>query len=261
MTSLCRLALTGAAMFLLSFPLFSQNFPEVLAVREIVLKADTDTDAYIAEVNTQAAALRKHGDGINMSIWKGDRGERSGALMFAWTFQSRENRDFYFPATTDDGYANFTALAEKAGVDPSPEDPRIESGMDTYTDYVVVGYDLMKNPKMGELLAIRPLEVKPGNEEAFEKIVKEVMVPLSQKAVKGAYRYILKGDRGERAGKYLLVDCYETVQVRDGYFPSEGGDTSESYTKQTDKLPDLSGKIGPLMKEGPTTYTDYILLK
>ena len=56
--------------------------------------------------------------------------------------------------------------------------------------------------------------LKPGASEAeFEQFVEEKMYPSWE--VPGTAIQVLKGDRGERAGKYLFVVEFNSVALRD----------------------------------------------
>ncbi len=71
------------------------------------------------------------------------------------------------------------------------------------------------------MIALRP-GVKAGD---FEKFVTKEIYPLPSLA--GMKTYLLKGDRGDREGKYLIMYEFESVEVRDRYFPSPGEASKE----------------------------------
>ena len=79
---------------------------------------------------------------------------------------------------------------------------------------------------MSKVFSMHMIALKPGvNPEDFEKFVIEEMYPLP--LVEGVKFYLLKGDRGDREGKYLVVYEFESVEVRNRYFPSPGEATKE----------------------------------
>ncbi len=74
------------------------------------------------------------------------------------------------------------------------------------------------------VLSMREFELKPGADAAeFEKFVRGEMCETVAKSVKGMKIKILKGDRGERKGAYILVWEFDSVAARNQFFPREGG--------------------------------------
>ena len=60
--------------------------------------------------------------------------------------------------------------------------------------------------------------LKPGeNPEDFEKCVLETVYALTEP--EGVKHYLLKGDRGDREGKYLWVFEVDSIEPRDRYYP------------------------------------------
>jgi hypothetical protein len=80
---------------------------------------------------------------------------------------------------------------------------------------------------MSKVFGMHMIALKPGvKAESFEKLVKEEVLPLPSLAdVQG---YLLKGDRGDREGKYLVTYEFESVEVRDRYYPSPGEFSEEA---------------------------------
>ena len=254
------LSLLGAVLLCTS--MFAQVFPEVVSIREIKLKKGTNPVAYSNAIKIMNNGLEKEGEGINLRLWFGDRGERAGELLQSWTFDRKKDRDFYFPVAegTDEDYANMTALAEKIKAPLSPNDPRVESGMDVYTDYVMIGYDKLENPMVGMLTSVHEIEINEGMEAEFEAFVQSDLHPAFQKEGEGMALYILKGDRGTREGKYIAALCFDTIERRDHYYPKP--DTpSEAANELNKKLQPVMEGAAKFLKEGMgTKYTDYLII-
>lgn len=246
-------------------PLGAQNLPEVISVRKIELKEDASGVAFHNSFQEADEALQQHGKGIGVSLLVGDRGEREEELLHLWSFELKANRDYYFPTADAEAYPKLGALMQATGINMPIPDPRVESGMDVYTDYVVLGYNQMDNPQGGEVLSLWELEVEPGQEGAFEQLVIQELHPTTQKHIPGMYAYVLKGDRGERAGKYLLVYCFDTFARRNAYFPKPG-ESSDAFRQEIAKLnaesPDFQSKFQSFIAAGSgEVYTDYVYLR
>ncbi len=80
---------------------------------------------------------------------------------------------------------------------------------------------------MSKVFGMHMIALKPGvKAEDFEKFVTKEIYPLPSLAGTGAY--LLKGDRGDREGKYLMMTEFESVEVRDRYFPAPGEMSKEA---------------------------------
>ena len=74
---------------------------------------------------------------------------------------------------------------------------------------------------MAKVVGIHHLELQPGvNAEDFERFVAEEVYPAT--AQQDLTLSVLKGERGERVGKYLLMFEIESVAARDRYWPASG---------------------------------------
>lgn len=80
---------------------------------------------------------------------------------------------------------------------------------------------------MSKVFGMHMIALKPGvKAEDFEKFVTEEVYPLF--SLEGTESYLLKGDRGDREGKYLVMYEFESVEVRDRFFPSPGEMSKEA---------------------------------
>lgn len=151
---------------MISLPVSTQNLPEVIALNHIKLKegaSGIDYSNYIKRINL---SLQQHARGLSMMLMYGDRGEQKGEMMQVWGFELKANRDYYFPSEDAESYPQFGALRNELGMPLGPNDDRIEENR-VYTDYVCLGFDKLINPKAGEVVAIREIEVNKGKEKAF----------------------------------------------------------------------------------------------
>jgi len=75
---------------------------------------------------------------------------------------------------------------------------------------------------MSKVLGIHNVELKPGvNEREFEEFIKAEVLPVYRK-VPGQTIHFLKGDRGDRSGKNLVLIELESVERRDHIYPRVG---------------------------------------
>ncbi len=81
---------------------------------------------------------------------------------------------------------------------------------------------------MARLFGMHELELRPGiTQAAFEKFVAEELSHLLHR--EGQVTYVLKGERGERAGTYLFVFEYDSVASRDRDSPGPNQDSKELF--------------------------------
>ena len=110
---------------------------------------------------------------------------------------------------------------------------------------------------MAKVIGIHIMELKSGVSEAdFEKFITEEYLP-EVSALSGMQTTYYKGDRGERAGKYLLVFELESAERRDQLYPVTDQASAEmqqwiaANQALWDKLFSLSESI---------SFTDYVEL-
>jgi hypothetical protein len=70
---------------------------------------------------------------------------------------------------------------------------------------------------------------------------------------------ILKGDRGARKGRYMLVWEFDSVASRNVYFPREGGFASDAFREAWKRMSAVMDKFKSYVKE-PSDYTDYVVV-
>ena len=80
---------------------------------------------------------------------------------------------------------------------------------------------------MANVFSIHTMELHEGvSEEDFEKLFLEKLILVWSKT--GMKGHILKGDRGQRNGKYAVV-LEMPIEVRNRIFPVEGEGSSKEY--------------------------------
>jgi hypothetical protein len=118
---------------------------------------------------------------------------------------------------------------------------------------------------MPKLFGLHEIELQPGVEpDEFERFFAEEVAPSPM--VPGLKVYLLKGDRGECAGKYLVLLEIESVETRDRYFPRPGaGEESEEFTQFLEQHPETAAAFDKWQKMSPfgsknEIYTDYVVV-
>jgi hypothetical protein len=111
---------------------------------------------------------------------------------------------------------------------------------------------------MAKVLGMHMFALKPGvKAEDFEKFVTEEVYPLPWP--EGLEDYLLKGDRGDREGRYLWVMELESVELRDRHFPSPGK-MSEELQRFFEPLATVFEKWETFATPIDAIYTDYVVV-
>ena len=236
---------------------------EVIAYRTVDLISHAKENKYIRQTKIANNIWSTKLPGSSQTLYKGDRGERAGQFCGIWMFESIEKRDYYFPlinkadehGTGIEEFMAVAALVNKRIGDVTytyVPDKFKETGV--YTDYFVLGYDQLKNPTLGGLIAIREVDVKSGMEAEYEKFCQNTIVPTWQKQLPGMEIYILKGDRGLRKAKYAQLMSFESTEKRDYYFPSPDSVNAEIVDEYNEVFEKTDANA--YLEETPS-YTDY----
>ena len=236
---------------------------EVIAYRTVDLISHAKENKYIRQTKIANNIWSTKLPGSSQTLYKGDRGERAGQFCGIWMFESIEKRDYYFPLVNKGdehgtGIEEFMAVADLVNKRIGNinytyvPDKFKETGV--YTDYFVLGYDQLKNPTLGGLIAIREVDVKSGMEADYEKFCQNTIVPTWQKQLPGMEIYILKGDRGLRKAKYAQLMSFESTEKRDYYFPSPDSVNAEIVDEYMEVFEKTNANT--YLNETPS-YTDY----
>lgn len=116
---------------------------------------------------------------------------------------------------------------------------------------------------MAKVLGMHTVELKPGvNEQEFEEFIKTDVLPAYRK-VPGQTVYLLKGDRGERGGKYLMLIELESVERRDHIYPPDGDDwgVAEDVQQLVGNMDPIWEKLFTFVEGFPDpAFTDYVMV-
>jgi hypothetical protein len=108
---------------------------------------------------------------------------------------------------------------------------------------------------MAKLFGFTPVELKPGvDEHAFIKFFVEQYAPLGARL--GWKGYVLKADRGERAGKFAVMWEVPSVEQRDRFAPAPHQITEEGQRLLGPEFEETSKLLFTYVTDWP--FTDYI---
>lgn len=108
------------------------------------------------------------------------------------------------------------------------------------------------------VLTVREFELRSGvKAEEFESYVRQELTHALSQAKTGTRFRILKGDRGDRKGAYLLIWEFESVAARNEFFPKEGGGASPACQQAWKRIKLAMEKFSIYVKE-KHSYTDYV---
>lgn len=110
----------------------------------------------------------------------------------------------------------------------------------------------------GPVYSIREFELKSGvNAAQFDAFVRKELANAVGPDTEGMKLRILKGDRGERKGRYLFIWEFDSVATRNRYFPREGGGSSPAFQSAMDHMKIVFNKFSNFVNEH-LAYTDYV---
>jgi hypothetical protein len=114
--------------------------------------------------------------------------------------------------------------------------------------------------KVMPVFAVHHFELKEGIEaEQFESFAAGEFAKAFAKPHHGLRAVILKGDRGALKGKYAMMIFFESKELRDKYFPVEGGGASDALRETaTPSRTQAMEKLQTFVER--KAYTDFISL-
>jgi hypothetical protein len=119
---------------------------------------------------------------------------------------------------------------------------------------------------MAKVYGIHEIELHPGvNEESFKKYFNDELAKAYTEM--GWKLVLLKGDRGQRAGKYAMMFEIKSLKERDRWTPAHNTQSEEGqrwYAENKELAEDLEKKwasFSPTDTGAHLEYTDYIELK
>jgi predicted ester cyclase len=108
---------------------------------------------------------------------------------------------------------------------------------------------------MGKVFSIHAIDLQPGVTDAdLEDFVRNLRY-----AIPGQTVYLVKGDRGARTGQYAVLVEFDSVDLRDRYFPSEETASAEYNTHAAPFMAELE-RFGQLTTWPDPAFTDYQVL-
>jgi hypothetical protein len=115
---------------------------------------------------------------------------------------------------------------------------------------------------MPKVFGLHEMELPPGVEpEEYERFFAEEIAPMPKLTVWKTR--LLKGDRGARTGKYLVLHEIESLEARDRYFP-RSGEASEEFTRFFEQRPEAAAALEKWQKYGLDSEnditTDYVVV-
>jgi len=84
-------------------------------------------------------------------------------------------------------------------------------------------------------------------------------IPANDKVYPGTRTYLFWGDRGDRKNQIGLVWIFESVAVRDKYFPNEGSTGSEAVLAAEEKLKAMNEEFDKYAALSDRIYTDWLV--
>ena len=113
---------------------------------------------------------------------------------------------------------------------------------------------------MSKVFGMHAVELKPGvDEREFEDFICNQLIPV-YRVVPGQTIHLLKGDRGERNGKYMVLIELESPARRDHIYPAEGG-FAEDVQQLVGDVDPIFEKLATFVENFPDeTVTDYVMV-
>jgi len=86
-------------------------------------------------------------------------------------------------------------------------------------------------------------------------------IPEFEKNYPGVKEFLLSGDRGEKKNQIGVIDYFESVAVRDKYYPIENDTTMSAAVKVAgEKMKAINEDAGKFFLPGSTrVYTDWLI--
>ena len=113
---------------------------------------------------------------------------------------------------------------------------------------------------MPRVFALHEVELPPGvTPDEYEKLFGKELASLPE--FQGWKTHLLKGDRGERAGKFLILFDVESVEARDRYYPRPEEESEEvrQFAEQHPEATAVWEKYGAFLSK-PHSWTDYVVI-
>lgn len=120
------------------------------------------------------------------------------------------------------------------------------------------------NELNGRAYSVRSMTLKNGlDTNAFEKHAKTILVNAYGQ-VPGVEARLVRADRGEDTGTYLLLYFFDSIATRDYYYPIEDGTQLPEVTLlMHSKIEKAVRGLYEYVEEEPedSNYTDYVVIE
>jgi len=108
------------------------------------------------------------------------------------------------------------------------------------------------------VISLREFELKRGvKPEEFEAFARKELAHALSTEQPGTRLRVLKGDRGDRKGRYILLWEFESVAARNECFPREGAGSSATFKPAWKRMKLTLEKFSRFVRE-KEDYTDYV---
>lgn len=114
---------------------------------------------------------------------------------------------------------------------------------------------------MAKVMGMHKVELKPGVDgKEFEQFIRNEVSPFYNR-VSGQTVHLLKGDQGERDGKYLVLIEIDSPERRDEIYPPPEGRYAEDIQQMLGDAGAIWDRLASMVEEFPdATYTDYVMV-
>ena len=116
---------------------------------------------------------------------------------------------------------------------------------------------------MSKVLGMHAVELKPGvDEREFEDFICNQVIPIYRR-VPGQTVHLLKRDRGDQAGKYLVLIELESIERLDHVYPPAGDDwgVAEDVQQLVGNVDPIWEKLFTYVERFPDdAFTDYVMV-
>ncbi len=194
--------------------------------------------------------------GIQIRVYKGDRGAAKGKYRVTWEFENVACRNRYFPSNSkitqafrDDVQSKLTDVQTKF------DSMLSRTG---FTDFVILfATDPVAGTDARSLYGVHDIALLPGvSAETFESFVTGPYAQAWKSPIGGIGHMVMKGERGKEAGQYKLVYRFTPASLRDEYVP-QANRTSDIFRDEImPKMPEeLQEKFYTMVED--KSFTDY----
>ncbi len=243
------LALVGLIIFGTSANAQGIKLGEVIMISASSLKKEVKQDAFEDCIKKITPAWNKKKKGIEMQLFKADRGGRKGEDLLVCSASKLSDR------TALNTGSPFTDMSLDATSDSSCRPSGFLINPNNYTEYQLIGLDKFKSMPVVGILGIHFIKVKKEKSQEFEKLVIDKLHPAVGQLFPDLQLLYYEAVAGDNAGTYITIFALESMAARDKYWP--GGKDAEILKQAFKPLQDLAKELEPYLIEGsflePTT--------